>query len=98
MSGNGQWVAFESLATNLVAADTNGTWDIFLRHTASGTTERVSIPNSGGEADGESIRPAISQDGRYVAFVSSASTSSQATTTAPAMRSCGTAGRAASDV
>jgi Tol biopolymer transport system component len=66
-------VAFESLATNLVAGDTNGTWDVFVRNTRTGATERVSVPNGGGQGNGESIMPAISRTGRFVAFVSSAS-------------------------
>lgn len=71
-SSDGRYVAFVSFATNLVANDTNGANDIFVRDTVSGTTERVSENSAGGQADSASIAPSISSDGRYVAFSSDA--------------------------
>lgn len=72
ISGNGQFVAFRSVATNLVAADTNAAADIFVRDRLAGTTERVSLAWNGAQAAGVSNNPSISHDGRYVAFSSTA--------------------------
>lgn len=72
VSADGRWVAFESSASNLVSGDTNGCADVFVRDLQTGLTERVSIPSSGGEANGWSGDPAISADGRYVAYGSAA--------------------------
>jgi Tol biopolymer transport system component len=72
ISADGNVVAFESSATNLVSGDTNGVVDIFVHDRVSGVTERVSIDSAGTEADSESSRPSISADGRFVAFASTA--------------------------
>ena len=72
ISADGRFVAFRSLADNLVSGDTNGTWDVFVRDRQSGTTERVSVDSSGAEANGQSNDPSISADGRFVAFDSAA--------------------------
>jgi len=72
LSPNGQFVAFGSYATNLVAGDTNGVIDVFVHDRNSGTTERVSVASDGTQANGESFSPAISSDGRFVAFQSDA--------------------------
>jgi len=73
ISADGRYVAFISYASNLVAGDTNGTWDVFVRDTAKGKTIRVSVSSAGAEANDESFLPSISADGRYVAFHSFAS-------------------------
>ena len=74
LSSNGNWIAFETAASNLVPGDTNGTWDIFLRDLTAGTTRLVSTSFSGtGSANGASRSPQISADGRRIAFESSAS-------------------------
>jgi Tol biopolymer transport system component/Ca2+-binding RTX toxin-like protein len=70
ISSDGTSVAFQSFATNLVTGDGNGYYDIFVRDLTTGTTERVSIDSIGGEANNDSYNPAISGDGRYVAFES----------------------------
>src|SRR5262249_38340734 len=73
ISGDGNFVAFVSGATNLVAGDGNGTLDVFVRGRASATTERVSVDSSGiegNDASSDLDRPAISSDGRFVAFSS----------------------------
>ena len=70
ISADGRFVVFATLATNLVAADKNQAVDVFLRDRAAGTTERVSVAGRKTEANGESFRPAISPDGRFVAFAS----------------------------
>ncbi|MHB9026278.1 MAG: hypothetical protein ACYC7E_19230 [Armatimonadota bacterium] len=72
MSADGNIVAFTSEADNLVADDTNGVTDIFVRDIASGTTIRVSVGTGNVQANGQSLNPAISADGRYVAFASEA--------------------------
>ncbi len=65
-------MAFCSFASNLVAGDTNGFQDVFVYDRQAQTTERVSVASDGSQGTGEA--PAISADGRYVAFTSSAST------------------------
>jgi hypothetical protein len=77
ISGDGRYVAFQSSASNLVSGDTNGYsgWytDIFVKDLASGVTTRASTDSSGVEGTSVSNTPSISNDGRYVAFESSAS-------------------------
>ncbi len=65
-------IAFQSSATNLVPDDNNGFADIFVRRREDGETVRVNVGPGGVEADADSIQPAISNDGRCVAFVSAA--------------------------
>ncbi|MBI1849478.1 MAG: PD40 domain-containing protein [Planctomycetes bacterium] len=73
LSGDGRFVVFDSEASNLVEDDTNRVDDVFLHDRQTGTTTRLSIGDDGQEANGRSIRPAISSDGRWVAFESIAS-------------------------
>lgn len=68
MSANGRWVAFGSNASNLVAGDTNGAVDVFVHDREKGLTERVSVTSWGAQNPGVARFPAISADGRYVAF------------------------------
>jgi len=71
---DGRFVAFVSYASNLVAGDTNGVADVFVRDLLLRRTERVSVSGAGRQADGPSDgRVAISADGRFVAFASRAS-------------------------
>jgi hypothetical protein len=75
ISGDGDVVAFSSAATNLVADDTNLANDIFVRSLSTNITERTTTGFPGAdedEADGGSYAPALSYDGRYVAFESDA--------------------------
>mgnify|MGYP000089842319 CR=1 FL=1 len=72
ISQSGAFVAFASQASNLVASDTNGFADVFVRDVSLGVTTRVSVLTSGLEANGTSHEPALSLDGRYVAFTSTA--------------------------
>ena len=72
ISATGRLVAFESDASNLVAGDTLGFRDVFVRDRRSGITRRVSLRSDGAEGEGESRGAAISREGRYVAFVSDA--------------------------
>ena len=73
ISADGRYVAFSSNATNLVGADTNGKYDIFVRDTVTNATTRVSVDSSGTQENGDADTPSISADGRWVAFASSAS-------------------------
>ena len=73
ISPDGRFISFSSYAENLVADDTNFTNDVFVRDRQAGTTERISVSSAGTQADNGSDRSAISADGRFVAFVSSAS-------------------------
>jgi Tol biopolymer transport system component len=75
LSADGRFVAFASSATNLVAGDTNGVPDVFVRDRLTGTTERVSVTSDGAEGTGGSsgsLNPTLSADGRFVAFLSDA--------------------------
>jgi Tol biopolymer transport system component len=75
ISADGRYVAFGSLASNLVPGDTNGFSDVFVRDLRTSTTTRLSVPAEGGQANGHSAfgAPAmISAGGRYVAFSSTA--------------------------
>jgi Tol biopolymer transport system component len=69
VSADGLVVAFDSVATNLVAGDA-GANDIFVRDRSSGTTQRVSVDSNGNQANNGSFFPAISGDGRLVVFQS----------------------------
>ena len=73
ISRDGRYVAFGSAATNLVAGDTNGVVDAFIRDRQTGTTERVSVDGSGTQGDGASNAYSVTADGRYVGFSSMAS-------------------------
>ncbi len=73
ISGNGRYVVFQSVGSDLVPADTNGDWDAFVRDLMAGATERVSLTSSGDQSQGGGFSDSISFDGRYVVFKSSAS-------------------------
>lgn len=74
VSADGRVVAFASYAANLVAGDTNNTIDVFVHDRQSGVTTRVSVGSDGAQGNDISEAPALSADGRYVAFESAAST------------------------
>ncbi|HTL59763.1 MAG TPA: hypothetical protein VL361_29095, partial [Candidatus Limnocylindrales bacterium] len=69
---DGRFVAFGSEADNLSLNDTNGCRDIFLSDFASTTPLLVSVNTNGFTGDGPSTDPALSADGRFVAFTSAA--------------------------
>lgn len=71
MSGDNGLIAFQSVATNLVENDTNRASDIFVAE-PNGAITRVSVGPGGVQANGSSITPSISADGRCVAFASTA--------------------------
>ena len=69
ISGDGRFVVYESIASNLVNGDTNGLRDVFIRDRQLGSTTRLSQSQSGLQAlGGASGVPAISQDGRFVSY------------------------------
>ena len=68
ISADGRFVAFESRASNLVVGDTNDRFDILVYDRSTASTESLSLG-----ANGDSVNPAISADGRFVAFESLAS-------------------------
>lgn len=79
VTSDGRFVVFASEANNLVKEDSNGWSDVFLRDTCIDAasacvpaTIRLSIGPDGAEANGASFSPAISPDGRFVIFNSSA--------------------------
>ena len=70
ISTDGRFVAFASYASNLVDGDTNLAVDVFVHDLLKKETQRVSLASDGTPGDGDSSSPAISADGRYVAFTS----------------------------
>ena len=71
ISADGRYVAFWSQATNLVPEDTNDViGDVFVHDLISGATEMVSVASDEVQGNNASASPAISADGRYVAFAS----------------------------
>ncbi|MFZ1074284.1 MAG: hypothetical protein WAO21_12730 [Verrucomicrobiia bacterium] len=73
ISTNGQYALFESAASNLVPGDTNNANDVFVRDLVNGTNILVSINTNGGCANGVSGESAMTPDGRFVVFASTAS-------------------------
>ena len=75
LSDGGRYVAFISAASNLVPGDSNVNDDVFVYDRQTCTTSRISVADDGaqGNAPTERTFPTISNDGRYVAFVSEAS-------------------------
>jgi len=72
ISSDGRYIAFESLATNLVENDTNKSKDVFVHDLETHQTERASVSSDGFEGNSKSYGVAISYDGRFVSFISSA--------------------------
>ena len=81
ISADGRFVAFvsqadltcrETAACVTEPSDKNGLADIYLRDTVTNLTRRITRGHAGGDLDGPSYDPAISSDGRHVAFVSEA--------------------------
>ncbi len=70
VSDDGRFVMFISGATNLAPGDTGNDLDAFVRDRQAGTTERVSVSNTGAEANSQTQEADMSGDGRYVIFLS----------------------------
>jgi len=73
ISSDGRFVAYESESPRLVAGDTNTRSDVFVYDRVKRTTVRASVSSTGAQADAHSVAPAISGNGRYVAFCSGSS-------------------------
>lgn len=73
ISADGRYVAFSSIASNLVSGDTNASSDIFVHDQQTGTTMRISLANDSSQGNDRSDYVSISADGRHVAFDSLAS-------------------------
>jgi dipeptidyl aminopeptidase/acylaminoacyl peptidase len=69
-SADGRYIAFESSATDIVANDTNGKTDIFVRDTQNDITARVNVTPTGAESDEHAYDPMISYNGDYIVFAS----------------------------
>lgn len=72
LSGDGRFVAFSSLATNLVPGDTNGKWDAFVYDRFTSQLQRVSVAGNGVQASGDSHHPSLSRNAFDVVFQSDA--------------------------
>lgn len=73
LSGTGQFLVFDSCATNAIAVDTNGANDVFVLDRTAGTMARASNGPGGVQPNGSSFSASISPNGRYVAYLSAAS-------------------------
>lgn len=67
-SDDGNLVAFQSPAADLVIGDTNVATDIFVRNVRTNSIELISVAENGDQMQGDSVSPCMSDDGRYVAF------------------------------
>ena len=72
LSDDGRFAVFQTNATNLISADTNGVSDVVLKDLQTGALTCMSCAAGGAVGDGASTSPAISGDGRFVAFQSAA--------------------------
>lgn len=66
--GNNTWVVFESVSGELIPADTNGRFDIFMHNPDTGVTIRASQTSGGIEGDSDSLIASISENGQFVVF------------------------------
>ena len=74
LNSDGRFIVFYSYASDLVSDDNNTKLDIFLRDRLNQTTQRINLNNEGKETtSGHSMYPRISDDGRYIVFVSQSS-------------------------
>ena len=72
ISRDGRFIAFASIADNLVAGDSNGKYDVFVHDRVTGATSVVSASTEGALGDDDSVEAAIAADGAAVAFSSKA--------------------------
>jgi len=72
ISADGRFVAFESTSSTFHPLDLNAQRDVYLRDREDGTTTLISRSLGGGAGDGSSGFPSVSDDGRWIAFVSDA--------------------------
>lgn len=74
LNEDGNLVLYRSLAPNIVAGDSNGLGDVFLRNRAEFSNTRINVAEDGTQADGEAFNPGLSADGNTVVFWSYATT------------------------
>ena len=74
LSPDARFVSFDSLASNLVAGDTNQQADAFVRDRLAGTTHRVSVSSAGDQGNASSTATSVSADGQRIVFHSGATT------------------------
>ena len=72
LAGDGRSIAFHSTATNLVAGDTNGRSDVFVKNLTTGAVANASTAADGSLGNGDSFSATQSRDGNLVAFLSNA--------------------------
>jgi hypothetical protein len=72
VTDNGRYSLFASDSDNLVTGDTNGVSDVFRHDASTGETVRVDVATDGSQLAGGTSFGAVSQDGRYVAFTTTA--------------------------
>jgi Tol biopolymer transport system component len=70
ISADGRFVAFVSDATNLVPGKTTFVREVYVKDLQTGAIERVSLADDESESNSDSAIPAISGNGRFVAFAS----------------------------
>jgi len=70
ISADGRYIAYDSQHTNLVTGDTNNKRDVFLYDQQTASVKRVSESSTGRQSTSDSYSPVLSQDGRYLFFVS----------------------------
>lgn len=73
LSADGRFIAYESLADNLAEGDDNQTWDIYLYDHQTDSTTWVSRGLEGAAGNDQSVTPVLSDNGRFLVFVSLAS-------------------------
>src|SRR5262249_2516224 len=59
ISADGRYVAFQSLASNLVPGDSDNTYDVFLKDLQTGAVTRASTDSNGNQANNSSLKPSI---------------------------------------
>jgi Tol biopolymer transport system component len=74
MSPDGRWIVFDSTATNLVPGTTGLIGEVFLIDVQTAILSLQSVGPGGAPSDGSSLLPTISDDGRWIAFLSDATT------------------------
>ena len=72
-SPDGSKIAFVSWATNLVAGDTNGVYDVFVKDLTTGAVTQISVDAAGVQGNSRSFDPVFSPDGSKILFYSEAS-------------------------
>jgi Tol biopolymer transport system component len=70
VSYDGRYVVFGSYDNGLVSGDTNAHGDVYLRDRKVGTTEIISMRSSSTPTTDHSFHPAISDNGKYVVYMS----------------------------